>query len=145
MRESVYRRQISGVASVDALSQITNSKSVNSCASTLSIASARYRAVLYVGMQTLTFGSMTFQRSAVSSQPSSAAALSYLFRHSLAALYRFEAPVITPLAESPARVKANAFHPTVNRPQAWLAIEIEHDIGVWDVNLIRDHDVIRAL
>jgi hypothetical protein len=41
---------------VDALSQMTNSKSVKSCASTLSIAWGKYRAVLWVGMQTLILG-----------------------------------------------------------------------------------------
>jgi hypothetical protein len=123
---------------VDALSQITNSKSVKSCASTLSIAWGKYRAVLWVGMQTLILGM-------VSNSYSWTQMLSDSRRHFAPALHRLETPVIPPLAESTAGVKSDRLHPRVDGAEARLPIEIEYYVRIGDVDLVFYYDAIRAL
>lgn len=53
---NAYSLQISAVESVEALSEIINSKSVNVCVKTESIAYLIYFSPLYAGISILTFG-----------------------------------------------------------------------------------------
>src|SRR6185295_8502876 len=65
--------------------------------------------------------------------------------HSPSTFNRLEAPMISPLAESPAGIKSNALHPGMNCAQAGFPIEIEHHVGVGDVYLISQHNAVRVL
>src|SRR6185436_9243057 len=65
--------------------------------------------------------------------------------HSPSTFNRLEAPMISPLAESPAGIESNALHPGVNSAQAGFAIEIEHHVGVGNVYLISQYNTVRVL
>src|SRR5215470_12658671 len=72
-------------------------------------------------------------------------ALNQASGYSATAFYRLEAPMVAPLAESSAWIDIVLLHPTVDDLEGRRALKVEHDVSIWDVELVFDHDPVRRV
>src|SRR5215472_11018326 len=61
-----------------------------------------------------------------------------------AAFHRLEAPVVAPFSESSTWIYIVPLHPVVDDLESRSALKVEHDIGIWDVDLVFDHHPVRS-
>src|SRR5688572_26809779 len=135
---AAYARQISSPPSVEALSEITSSKSPNVCASRLSIERATNFSQLYIGIAMLKRGMALMPRCRASTR----CTRERLSHRILAARERLVRPQVSPLPVAATIADAEFVEEAVNGRERCRSFEIENNIGVGDEDRVLEQDLI---